>query len=128
MNAGREMVFVYGTLRRGASNHWRMDGAEFIASGTVAGGMHRIDWYPGVVLGGNGRVHGEVFAAGPERLAALDAFEGVGAGVPGSEYRRVRTAVLTEKGEVEAWIWEWTGPVDGRMRVESGDWLEAGDA
>jgi len=90
----------------------------------VGGDMHRIDWYPGVVLGGNGRVLGEIFAVSPDQLAALDEFEGVSAAeVPGSEYRRVKTAVLTDSGAVEAWIWEWIGPLDGRMRVESGDWV-----
>jgi gamma-glutamylcyclotransferase (GGCT)/AIG2-like uncharacterized protein YtfP len=119
-----EPVFVYGTLRIGGSNHWRMDGAEFIATGHVMGEMYRIGWYPGVTLGGNGRVLGEIFAVGQEHLAALDAFEGVSAAeVAGSEYRRVKTAVLTENGNVEAWIWEWIGPINVRMRLESGDWL-----
>ncbi|MEO8614231.1 MAG: gamma-glutamylcyclotransferase family protein, partial [Luteolibacter sp.] len=44
------MVFVYGTLRRGGSNHFRMDGAEFITAGRIAGRMYKIDWYPGLVL------------------------------------------------------------------------------
>lgn len=130
MNGGRELVFVYGTLRRGASNHWRMDGAGFVASGTVTGVMYRIDWYPGVVLGGNQRVRGEIFDVGQDQLAALDAFEGVSAAeVAGSEYRRVKTAVLTDGGEIEAWIWEWIGPTDGARPVRDGDWLsEAPDA
>jgi gamma-glutamylcyclotransferase (GGCT)/AIG2-like uncharacterized protein YtfP len=124
---GRELVFVYGTLRPGGSNHWRMDGAEFIASGHVMGEMYRIDWYPGVVLGGSGRVVGQVFAVGPEQLARLDEFEGVSAAeVAGSEYRRVKTAVLTDGNELQAWIWEWIGPVDERIKVESGDWLAEG--
>ena len=127
MNRRRELVFVYGTLRREASNHWRMDGSEFVASGSVHGELYRIDWYPGVVLGGNGRVIGEVFAVGPEQLAALDEFEGVSAAeAAGGEYRRVKTAVLTEDGCLDAWIWEWIAPVDGLYRVESGDWLSAG--
>ena len=35
MEPTRQPVFVYGTLRRGGSNHFRMAGAEFIAAGTI---------------------------------------------------------------------------------------------
>ena len=34
-----EMVFVYGTLRRGGSNHFRMAQASFVAEGTVRGAI-----------------------------------------------------------------------------------------
>ena len=124
MAADRENVFVYGTLRRGGSHHWRMEGADFIASGTVAGRMYRFDWYPGLVLGGEGEVKGEVFAVGAEQLAALDVFEGLSAGeIEGSEYRRVKTPVTTADGTLTAWAWEWVGPVDESMRIAGGDWL-----
>ena len=124
MSAARELVFVYGTLRRGASNSWRMDGAEFVADGTVDGRIYRIDWYPGLVLGGTSRVIGEVFAVTPEHLAALDEFEGVSAAEnTGSEYRRVKAKVATAGWTIEAWAWEWIGPLDESKRVRSGDWL-----
>ena len=124
MTAARELVFVYGTLRRGASNHWRMAGAEFVAEGTVEGKIYRIDWYPGMVLGGGSHVMGEVFAVTPEQLAGLDEFEGVSAAeTDGSEYRRVETVVATDGEAIEAWVWEWIGPVDGAKLVSSGDWL-----
>ena len=126
MTGARKLVFVYGTLRRGASNHWRMDGAEFVAAGTVGGSIYRIDWYPGMVLGGGSRVMGEVFAVTPDQLAALDEFEGVSAAeTDGCEYRRVKTVVATDGGAIEAWVWEWIGPVDQSKLVSSGDWLAA---
>lgn len=128
MSGARELVFVYGTLRCGASNHWRMDGAESIAEGTVAGSIHRIEWYPGLVLGGDSRVVGEVFAVTPDHLAALDEFEGVSAAeIPGCEYRRVKTTVTTADGAIDAWVWEWIAPVDESKRIPSGDWLAAND-
>lgn len=127
MGAADQLVFVYGTLRRGASNHWRMEGAEFVASGTVKGTVFRIDWYPGLVLGGDAHVVGEVFAVPPDQLAALDEFEGVSAAENGNcEYRRVKTIVATDDAAIEAWVWEWLGPVDESCRISSGDWL-AGD-
>jgi len=87
-----ETVFVYGTLRRGGSNHFRMAQAQFVAAGAVRGKLYRIDWYPGFVADETaGRVVGEIYMVDAETIAALDEFEG-------SEYRRVRIAVEL-KGE-----------------------------
>lgn len=116
-------VFVYGTLRRGGSNSFRMDGAEFVAAATVNGRLYHISWYPGIVLDpAAGPVRGEIHQVSPERLAALDAFEG-------PEYRRVETEVTTsEGGRMSAWIWEWARPVEGFGHIAGGDWLEASGA
>ena len=128
MDPSLQVVFVYGTLRRGGSNHFRMAGAEFIASGTITGRMYRIDWYPGLVLDPAGdEIHGEVYAVGPELLSVLDIFEGLSAGeVEGSEYRRVQTTVMKQDSQiVSAWVWEWLGPVAESQRVSGGDWLKS---
>ena len=122
-----QLVFVYGTLRRGGSNHFRMAGAEFVASGTITGRMYRIDWYPGLVLDGAGdEIHGEVYSVNPELLATLDVFEGLSAGeIEGSEYRRVQTAVIQRDSQpVNAWVWEWLGLTDECQRLTDGDWLK----
>ncbi len=129
-DTGSELVFVYGTLRRGGSNAFRMDGAEFVGPATVGGALYRISWYPGLVLDDEGRVTGEVYRVGPELLRALDEFEGLAAGeIEGSEYRRVRVeAVLgsqPDEKRVDVWIYEWTGPVEREKRIKSGDWLDA---
>lgn len=116
-----ERVFVYGTLRRGGSNHFRMDKAEFVALGKVRGRLYRIDWYPGLVLDeAAGDVVGEVYETTPGLLEKLDVYEG-------AEYRRVRVEVVCggdSRSPFSAWIWEWLGPVDEARRITSGDWLE----
>jgi len=124
-----ELVFVYGTLRRGGSNSFRMDGAEFVSAGKAGGAMFVISWYPGLVLDmDQGHVLGDLYRVGPEQLAALDEFEGLAANeLEGSEYRRVKTEViLLEKpyGVVDAWVWEWKGEVDPSRKVLSGDWMD----
>lgn len=128
MPATRELVFVYGTLRRGGTHHWRMDGAEFVANGTIRGRMYRFGWYPGLIADENGgEIIGEVYQVGPAQLAALDEFEGLSAGeIQGSEYRRVRVAV-SGGDPATAWIWEWLGPVDEATRITGGDWLKEAD-
>ena len=127
MDAARELVFVYGTLRRGGSNHFRMDGADFIRAGSVCGRIYRFDWYPGLVLAEDaGEIIGELYSVGAGLLAELDCFEGLSAGeIEGSEYRRTRIMVAGSANPVAAWIWEWLGPVDESRRIASGDWLEA---
>ena len=123
-----ELVFVYGTLRRGGSNAFRMDGAEFIASGKVAGRLYLISWYPGVVLdAGTETVEGDLYRVGASQLSALDEFEGISANeIEGAEYRRVKTEVTTGGHEVfVAWSYEWKGPVEESKRIMSGDWLQA---
>jgi len=126
---GRELVFVYGTLRRGGSNAFRMKGASFVGSAYVAGKLYLISWYPGLVRRvRDGLVSGEVYRVGPEQLRALDEFEGLSAGeIEGSEYRRVRAECIVETrtgdDAVMVWAYEWLGPVDEEKFILSGDWL-----
>ncbi len=126
-DAEPDLVFVYGTLRRGGSNAFRMDGAEFVGPATVRGALYRISWYPGLVLKDEVRVTGEVYRVGPELLRALDEFEGLAAGeIEGSEYRRVRVeALLADEEELEVWVYEWKGAFNDDERMQSGDWLAA---
>ncbi len=127
MHPDPQLVFVYGTLRRGGTNHFRMEGADFISPGTVMGRLYRIDWYPGLVLDDAGdEIHGEVYSVGPELLAGLDVFEGISAGeVDGSEYRRVHVTVMQRNSQpITAWVWEWLGQTEENQRLSDGDWLK----
>ncbi|MDP0491501.1 MAG: gamma-glutamylcyclotransferase family protein [Verrucomicrobiota bacterium JB023] len=121
----KHLIFVYGALRPGASNAWRMADGKAIGSGSVEGVMVKVDWYPGVVLGGGARVVGEVYEVDDELLARLDEFEGVGlADERNGEYQRVRVQVAMDNGdELETWIYEWQLGTDRYEVVMSGDWL-----
>lgn len=128
-DSNNELVFVYGTLRRGGSNAFRMDGAEFVGRGEVTGRLVAVSWYPGLVPGALGEwVTGDVFEVSPEHLRKLDEYEGLAAGeVEGSEYRRVRVKVYIagQQGLLgEAWVWQWIGPVDEAKMIRSGDWMD----
>jgi gamma-glutamylcyclotransferase (GGCT)/AIG2-like uncharacterized protein YtfP len=127
MDPSPQLVFVYGTLRRGGSNDFRMAGAEFVAQGTITGRMYRIDWYPGLVLDDAGdEIHGDVYSVTSDLLSALDIFEGLSAGeIEGSEYRRVQTTVVQQDSQtLTAWVWEWLGITDESQRIADGDWLK----
>ena len=118
-------VFVYGTLRKGGSNHFRMSGTDFVGGGKISGRMYRIDWYPALLCGGEASVKGELYRVSDSTLEALDRFEGI---TPDAteprEYRRVKTSVLLESGQTgDAWVWEWAGGIGGAQPLDGEDWL-----
>ncbi|MFC7335775.1 gamma-glutamylcyclotransferase [Haloferula chungangensis] len=127
MSEEAHLVFVYGTLRRGASNAFRMEGAEWLYPGFVKGRLYKVDWYPAVVLDETGgKVEGELWRVSEDQLRELDAFEG-------DEYRRTKVTVFSghsaravnewDGDQTEAWIWEWKGEVDSLEWMESGNWM-----
>jgi len=118
-------VFVYGTLRRGGRN----DIARFqpepfhVADATIAGTLYDLGAYPGVVLGGKGRVVGEIYSIEPEVEAALDALEEV-ADDDAGEY--IRRHVMVEAGaqQFECLVYEiHPSRIAGRAVIRSGDWI-----
>lgn len=121
-----ELIFVYGALRKGASNDWRMKGAQWLGPAEVSGTLVRVDWYPGLVLGGGSMVLGEVYKVGPELMNELDEFEGIGSeDERNGEYHRVKAEVSFKGEPLNVWIYEWLKGVEGYPVVESGDWLGA---
>lgn len=84
------LIFVYGTLKRGCSNHAQLAGQTFVGTARSVPGfrLYDIGGYPGVGpaptdLDG---VSGEVWRVDSAALQRLDAFEGVHEGL----YRRGR--------------------------------------
>ena len=76
------LLFVYGTLRRGHSNHEWLEGAPFVGSCTTAPAYEvtHFENFPALVVGATS-VPGELYAVDETLLARLDDFEG-------SNYRR----------------------------------------
>ncbi|MCH7225374.1 gamma-glutamylcyclotransferase [Haloferula sp. A504] len=135
MDTDSEWVFVYGTLRIGASNQHRMKGAEWVRRGLVTGRLYEVSWYPGFVPDDEGvEVVGDVYRVGPQLLAKLDGFEGLAPGsMRGEEYERARIRVRLDPkvdawddlpDDVDAWVWVWRKPVEGLLEIETGDWLD----
>jgi gamma-glutamylaminecyclotransferase len=82
------LVFVYGTLKRGGSNHRCLAGQKFVGEGRTLPGFRLFDLgeYPGMVPHVDDRagVSGEVWAVDADCLARLDVLEGIAEGL----YRR----------------------------------------
>ncbi len=84
----KHLIFVYGTLKRGCSNHHFLTGQEFIGEARTAPGFRLYDLrgHPGIVVHADDRegVIGEVFAVDAAALVRLDGLEGLAEGI----YRR----------------------------------------
>jgi gamma-glutamylaminecyclotransferase len=100
------LLFVYGTLRRGRSNHGQLAGQQFLGAARTVPGyrLHDLGGYPGLALdpASPDGVCGEVWAVDPMALARLDAFEGVAEGL----YRRALLPLAPpfERAIVEAYV------------------------
>lgn len=122
-------VFVYGTLRSGFINNEATiafrGGARLVAEGWLPGAMYTTGWYPAMIEGREGRVHGEVWQIeAPGIMDVLDDYEGLFDPDP-REYDRVRRKVITPRGEIEAWVYLFLRPVNESQKIPSGDWADA---
>jgi gamma-glutamylcyclotransferase (GGCT)/AIG2-like uncharacterized protein YtfP len=117
------LVFVYGTLKRGFINHFRVAGQEFAGEAVTGPGyaLYELAGFPGMVAdpGSPGGVTGEVWSVDDECLAGLDVLEGIAEGL----YAR-RPVALREPFEgrrVEAYF--YLESLEGRRRLP-GAWSE----
>lgn len=76
MERGGDLLFVYGTLKRGFANHRQLGGAPFAGEMTMPGiDLHDLGPFPMAIVG-TGCAHGELYRVADSLLAALDRFEG----------------------------------------------------
>lgn len=125
MQRKREMVFVYGSLKRGFRNHHVMNQSAGRCAGTAVltgYGLHSVysGAFPGIVRRDNRyKVHGELFSIPAERLPRMDAFEGVP-----SLYTRERVRVRSGKRKFWAWVYVFARTAELGKRVPGGRWKE----
>lgn len=133
MQPAETLVFVYGTLRTGASQDYRMRGATSLGSATIQARLYRVHQdFPGITLSGTSSedlLQGEVFSGvSPALLDELDLYEGCNPALPPAEhlYRRVRvSATLQGSGKSKScWVWEYRRKVKEEDYLANGDWLK----
>lgn len=111
-------VFVYGSLKRGQSNHHWLNGAIYAGRARLLGAeLYSLGSYPMAVLrrGSTQVIHGEVFEVDAEGLDQLDVLEGY----PGFYDRQI----LKLSDGSQAWVYLGRDAlVEGRNLVEFGDW------
>jgi gamma-glutamylcyclotransferase (GGCT)/AIG2-like uncharacterized protein YtfP len=77
MEPSCDLLFVYGTLKRGLANHHQLGGACFVADARMEGvDLHDLGPFP-MAIAGEGFADGELYRVDGEQLARLDRFEGV---------------------------------------------------
>lgn len=71
-------VFVYGTLKRGHSNHQLLDRAEFLGEAVTKPEFTMLDlgFFPGVIKHGRTPIYGEIYRVDQRQFQALDRLEG----------------------------------------------------
>lgn len=113
-----ELVFVYGSLKRGMANHHHLAGATFVGS-ALLGGLSLFDLgpFPMAVASADPAavLQGEVYGVGTGLLAGLDRFEGAP-----RLYKRQRHHL----GDGRL-VWVYVGrsrQVRHAQRISSGSW------
>ena len=118
-------VFVYGTLRQGDDNDITRlaPPPRFIGRAVVAGTLYHLGRYPGLCLGGTGRVVGEVYAVSPELERVLDDIEAVYPQQQDEYFKR--KIPVTVHGEALWCIVYEINPLyaAGRPALPGGDWV-----
>lgn len=118
-----KLLFVYGTLKRGGSNHHFLHGQKFVADARTAPGfrLYALDGFSGLVTQPDDRagVIGEVWSVESAALVHLDALEGLDEGL----YRREPIPLLAPFAtqRVEAYL--YARSIAGRRDLGS-TWME----
>ncbi|MGC4094159.1 MAG: gamma-glutamylcyclotransferase family protein [Polyangiaceae bacterium] len=91
-------LFVYGSLKRGLSNHHMLAGAEYLGPSRTAPLYRLLDLgaYPGLAAAGQRSISGELYRVPRSLLGSLDDFEG-------EQYERA-VIVLSDAEPAEAYL------------------------
>lgn len=73
-----QLVFVYGTLKRGHHNHSVLGNSRLVGNWTTEPKykMYDLGSFPGVVYPGDKSIKGEIFEVNDETMVRLDNLEG----------------------------------------------------
>jgi gamma-glutamylcyclotransferase (GGCT)/AIG2-like uncharacterized protein YtfP len=123
-----ELVFVCGPLRRGGPDAFYMEEAEFVAPGLARGKLFDMSGLAGFVCDDTGGfVAGELYRLHADWTDTFGPTKDVlGGREEADQFRKTLVKVHPHNlGQlaVDAWLWEWTGPLEGRRAMDPGDWL-----
>ncbi len=119
-NEGLHRVGVYGTLKRGCSNHRLLARSRFLGTDRLRQiVLYDLGSFPGARKARSGGVLVEVYEVDDRTMARLDELEGYNASAPErGEY--TRECMVTRYGEV--WVYLYNGLVRGHRRIAQGSW------
>lgn len=134
MNNAIQLIFVYGSLRRGFHGpafQYIAPYFKHLADGKVKGKLYDLGEYPAALPTTDDHfIIGELYEANsPDEfdwaISQLDDYEGVHPEEGEVQlYERALTTVYTDNGEFTAWIYWYKCDVTDKPVIESGDVLE----
>ena len=120
--AGTVPVFVYGTLKRGGTNHAFIADQVFLGESRTQPGyrLYVVADYPGMVKDQSDQrgVSGEVWAVDPSTLGKLDDLEGVAEKL----YRRDSVRFSAPFAELGVQTYLYLRNIRGRRLLVDGNW------
>jgi gamma-glutamylcyclotransferase (GGCT)/AIG2-like uncharacterized protein YtfP len=120
------LFFVYGTLRKGDDNDiTRLQPApRYVGTARIKGTMFHLGGYPGVTLGGDKDIVGEVYAVGAALEAKLDAIESEYPAQP-DEYAKRAITLQVDGLALDCFVYEINPRFAlGKPVIASGDWVK----
>lgn len=122
----KQLVFVYGTLRRNESNHHLVEDATCVAEQAwTTGLLYDTGFeYPALQQDIKGRVYGVLYEINNEQLQKLDDLEGYSGKGKTNFYDRISQTISTDQGVHEAYVYV-VDPLKIEMfktRIDGGDW------
>ena len=129
--AENDLLFVYGTLLSGLSNHHHMQGALCLGPASVQGALFDLGEYPAMLVSGARAtpletVLGELYQIEASHWQHLDTLEEVDPeSIENSMYLRVTSEVTwlasetPQKLRAQVYVYNWS--LEGRPRIGNGD-------
>jgi gamma-glutamylcyclotransferase (GGCT)/AIG2-like uncharacterized protein YtfP len=122
--SSEKLIFVYGTLKRGGSNHAYLAGQLFLGAARTTPGfqLYDLDGYPGMIADekhDREGTTGEVWAVDANTLEKLDRLEGLAEGL----YRREIVPLLPPFADREVEAYLYARSIEGRREIGS-TWRE----
>ncbi|MES2280943.1 MAG: gamma-glutamylcyclotransferase family protein [Pseudomonadota bacterium] len=126
-------VFVYGTLCSGEQRDINNlnPRPQYVGEACVSGTLYDLGSYPGILLGGQGTVRGEVYRISAELERTLDEIEEVWPQQTGEYAKRDVLVLMRASGgdkrddiSVSCLVYEIAGSrTRGKRLIEGGDWV-----
>jgi gamma-glutamylcyclotransferase (GGCT)/AIG2-like uncharacterized protein YtfP len=117
MEENRTLIAVYGSLRKGLSNHPIIVSALYVGDFTSdpVFKMYDLGAYPAITHGGNSSIEFEVYAVNAKELGEVNSLEGFHEGRENNYYDR---AIISESGKLSHNL------DNAGLEVESGNWKD----
>lgn len=119
----KNLVAVYGSLRKNMGNHGLLENAEYLGEFTTEPiyNLHSLGGFPGLKKGGNTAVVMEVYEVDEPTARRVDALEGYD---PNSNDNTFYDKEMIETPYGEAGVYFYVRDLRPESIVESGDWRQ----